>query len=488
MSLTFHSESGSSFVPVALELIERFCGIRLECVDGLQRCERVAVYHGRDSSYPCELWIPLVNGYDEADIPSLPTDADRPLPTDGKARFPFDLFAALRFWLADEGNANAKADTELDGHGRLIATHSVQHRKGLRETPVVNAYLLLLCDWLQTCLGIRTRSPLPEGKRCVVALTHDVDDPLDPTCRKEWWLALQHLPRRPQRAAKLFAKGIASGLLGTLRGGIGTGGRERHWLFREVMDAEQKLGFRSSFYFSTVPQFAPEANSLDVRYDLRRQPFCQVFREMAKEGWEIGLHISYDARKGHQRIAREKRTLEEIAGVEVLGSRHHYWHMTQPFWSTLSDHARAGLRYDSSIAFNDLPGYRLGVAFPTRLWNPERGQQINTLQIPCLIMDGAFFCHPNQTVDAVLKHAETLLQELKHYQGVAAIDWHARTSYPGSSTYRLWGEAYLEFIRMLAADSEVLACSGAEALEMCAPCRVAKGAGQKLSHQRGLLI
>jgi hypothetical protein len=162
-------------------------------------------------------------------------------------------------------------------------------------------------------------------------------------------------------------------------------------------------------------------------------------------------------------MSDEMRALEAASGVAVLGSRHHIFHMKRPFWPTLAEHAQAKLAYDSSVAFNDRPGYRLGIAFPCYLWNPLSQERIGTMQIPCLVMDGGFFYHPNQTVDGVLQQMQELLGLLKRYRGVAAIDWHVRTSYPGSDAYRLWGETYLAILEMLAADGEVAVRSCAQA-------------------------
>ncbi len=465
-TLTFSSQSGSSFVPCAKELIERFCGVRLTLAKPGDSAAPVDVYHGDDESFPCALRIPFVEAYDESNVPDLPEEPDREILKNARARFPFDLFAALRFWLADEGNADGERNGLLDEHQRLIADRSLQHRKGVLETPIVNAYLVLFRHFLETRFEIEAWQNMPRGKRCVITLSHDVDDPLDPTFRKDLWLAAGAFPRAPCHAAARLARATARHAVRSFRARTRQKKKNRHWLFPEVMDAERRLGFRSTFFFSTVPFFTRGADSRDVDYDIRHPRFRELFDVINHEGWEIGLHISYNARESCDRIASEVGAIDRVAGVPVLGSRHHYWHMSQPFWQTLSDHARANLGYDSSIAFNERPGYRLGIAFPCYLWNPLSGQRIGTMQIPCLIMDGAFFYHPNQTVDAVLEHTERLLEQLKRFRGVAAIDWHVRTSYPGSDAYRSWGEAYLKILEMLAADSEVLVQSCRETLEM----------------------
>jgi len=461
VTLLLETTSSSSFVPIALELIERFSGVRMTQVAPRERHEHVAVYHGHDPARPCDLWIPAVSAYTASDVPGVPTPSDFRAAEGAGSRFPFDLFAAMRFWLADEGNADAE-DHAFDKHERLRPECSVQHNRDVLETPIVNAYLLLLESWLRAKLGMEPRSGLPGGKRCVVVLSHDVDAPLDPSLGFFLWASAKHLRRgRVFRAAKYAAVHGATALFHQARGRP----KQRHWLFSEVLDTEGRHGFSSTFFFSAVGNFARGAYCHDVLYDVRDPSFQPVFKSILRAGCDIGLHLSYHARRGSEQMSDEIRALEAASGAAVLGSRHHIFHMKRPFWPTLADHARAKLAYDSSVAFNDRPGYRLGIAFPCHLWNPLSQERIGTMQIPCLAMDGGFFYHPNQTVDSVLHQVQGLLEQMKRYRGVAAIDWHVRTSYPGSDAYRLWGETYLAILEMLAADAEVAVQSCGQVLE-----------------------
>ena len=173
---------------------------------------------------------------------------------------------------------------------------------------------------------------------------------------------------------------------------------------------------------------------------------------MASRGFGVGLHIGYRARAQAVRIAAERERLEAIAETQVTGSRHHYWHMTRPFWASLEAHGRAGLLFDSSVGFNSAPGYRLGVALPFHPWNPETGSVVPTLQIPTLAMDSMLMLPRAASVDAVIERFDGVLAALKRYEGVAALDWHEYTSFPGSTRYRAWGEAYLSLLDHLAGD------------------------------------
>ena len=191
-------------------------------------------------------------------------------------------------------------------------------------------------------------------------------------------------------------------------------------------------------------------------YEASAPRFSPVFRDLGARGFDVGLHISYGVLDDSRRLGAEKSLLERLVARPVLGSRHHFWHMTRPFWPTLEAHAEAGLAYDSSIAFNESPGFRLGIGLPFRPWNPLTEREIGTLQIPTVFMDGAFFYHPGATVASTLERVSAIVDTLKSYEAVAALDWHDYTSHPATSrAFRPWGEAYLEILDLLAADPEV---------------------------------
>lgn len=445
--LTFASECNDPFVAYALALAGDFCGVHFR--DAGREPGAVALYHGADSDRPCALRIPPVAGYGRRDVPGVPGAAEAP-GRDEAAPFPFDLIAALRFWLADEGNATLPPEA-YDRHERLLAKRSAQEDAGLRVVPIVNAYLRLLRDWLGARLDVAPRRCVPGGRRCAVVLSHDVDLPLDPTdLRPSLRLAASRLRTRPLRAP-LYA-GMLAGHAARAR--LRTPGARR-WLFDDVRGAEDRHGFRSTFFFASTSRFDRAGTRRDVTYDVAVPRIANACRGLAESGWEVGLHIGYGARDDPRRIAAERERLEGVTGRPVAGSRHHFWHLGRPFWPALRAHAEAGLRYDSSIAFNEAPGYRLGVALPFRPWDPERGSSISAVQVPTMAMDGAFLYRPGQGVEDVIDGFGRLLDALKRNEGTAAIDWHQETSFPAPGPFRHWGEAYLAVLGVLAADKDV---------------------------------
>lgn len=450
--LSFVADVPSPFVDYAADLIARTTGLRL-VVAPRDSGGSVDVYYGEDTARPCLLRIPRIAGYTLETVPRLPDATRAGAAVASAGEFPFDLFTALRFWLADEGHVHAPVEA-YDKHDRLWAEASAQEALGVREVPIVNAYLLQFRAWATLRTGAAGASPLPPGKRCILVLSHDVDSPIDPGSPRhavELALANVRRGRKPARSIAYAAGTVGYAVRFRLRDPDA-----RHQLFEHVMDEEERRGFRSTFFFAAVSRFDRNGDRRDVGYDVGRSPLPECIRAVASRGFGVGLHIGYRARAQAARIAAERERLEAVAGTQVTGSRHHYWHMTRPFWASLEAHGRAGLLFDSSVGFNSAPGYRLGVALPFHPWNPETGSVVPTLQIPTLAMDSMLMLPRAASVEAVIERFEGVLAPLKRYEGVAALDWHEYTSFPGSTRYRAWGEAYLSLLDHLAGDGTVL--------------------------------
>jgi hypothetical protein len=446
-----------------MRLIECFCGVKIALVAPGTGVSYVDLYHGNDTARACAIRIPLATAYSPTDVPRIPfvpTEYESEL---GHTIFPFDIVSALRFWLTDEAHADTQPGW-VDDHGRLRACCSLQEKLGVREIPVVNHYLMLFKEHVERVKGRSKKEVLPSGKRCIVVLTHDVDDPIDPSWQGSLTKARITARYGNFKESLSYLREARRQFVRTLRFHSAP---QRHWLFQGVMDAERLHGFRSTFFFSVRPRWAPRASKYDVTYDIRHRRFRRVFRQIQKRGWEIGVHLSYTSSDSAAQMAAEKRDLEQAAGVPIVGNRHHYWRMKWPLWETLSAHASAGLNYDTSIAFNEAPGYRLGIAFPFFPWNPIAEAPVQTLQIPCVCMDGALF-YDGQSADQAVARFSLLVNELKKCQGVAAIDWHVRTSYPASDQYRHWGQGYQEMLNLLAADREVLVLSAGDVYHLFA--------------------
>ena len=354
----------------------------------------------------------------------------------------FDLINTLKFYLSDKCHSHLENES-YDTYERLIFSASFQG-----NTPIINIYLQNFKKILTQQMNLQTLSLWPENKKATFILSHDVDEPEKYSLTK---LAYALLPSK-------------KGLKNTLRHYknyfaavyylIFTKKSKEYWLFEEILDSEKKYNFKSTFFFASIRKNKKWGNQYDVPYNIRTRKFKNVFKKIRKNGFEISLHASYQAYQNKTHFLYEKQLLSELSEGPVRGVRHHYWHLSRDYLTTIERQVEAGLEYDSSLAFNDHPGFRFHIALPFQLFNEQTDNLISSLQIPTFCMDGnIFYTKPNfNDAIAQIKHYINIIIDT---EGVGAFDWHVRTSFPKSIEFWEWGLAYQETLKILAETPDV---------------------------------
>ena len=452
----FASTSRDPFLPSFLSIASAFLGVRFVNSETASNGSPIVVYGEAVSEANC-FAIPRSSGFTRQSIPVLK------LPLDSLSmyarEFPFDLIKAIEFWITDQAHLHP-LEEDLDRHRRIRPERTLAHQLRVTERPMVNAYLLAFKHWLEAKLGFHLPGHLPSGRKCMVMLSHDVDTPVNPSevghdlWRIGWCAMNGHWATIPRELIRVARK------LKHRR----TSRHEKHWLFDEIAAAEARHGFSSSYFFSAIAS-PTSRHGYDVAYDIRSPRFKRLFRTLQSLGFEVGLHGSYRSSEAEASFRSEMHLLRHCSDRKVFGNRQHCWKMLDDKWKTLGFMANAGLAYDSSIAFNDIPGFRLGIAFPFYPYCPATQKAIPIMELPVMLMDGAYFYHAEPGVDEVVRNFRKLLEQLKHHGGVGAIDWHVTTAFPGSQRYRKWGEAYLAILEALASDPEVAVMNCAMAYE-----------------------
>lgn len=214
------------------------------------------------------------------------------------------------------------------------------------------------------------------GKRAAAALSHDVDYPEV----VRWLEPLRVVMRQGVRGLPAALDVLT--------------GKRHHWQFDSWLALERAFDTPSVFYFvarqGSLREYA--LGTPDSFYDIRAPHFRRLFRTLIDAGCEIGLHSSYHAYASIEQFAREKRLLEEVASVPVVGNRHHYWHLdpANPE-ATLAIHEQLGFAYDASLTHDRYIGWRRGSCWPYfPLLQAER-RELRTLQLPTGWMDSQLF-------------------------------------------------------------------------------------------------
>ncbi len=85
-----------------------------------------------------------------------------------------------------------------------------------------------------------------------------------------------------------------------------------YYNFPDIMDLEERLGIRSTFFFRTHYE---NGNYLDYEEEIK---------SLIKGKWEIGLHLDGQSIKDIELIKKEKFDLESLTKTPIFGNRVHY--------------------------------------------------------------------------------------------------------------------------------------------------------------------
>lgn len=374
-------------------------------------------------------------------------------PASHGARIEHDLVHAIGELLTDAVNAGAGAE-QLDEHDRLRHEASWAAREGRGGSPIADAYVEFIGLVLESTTGVTPRPRWPDGRRACIALSHDVDEPdryaLLRQAVRPWRL------RRAPRTLALEALRLA-------RRRMNDADRDAYWAFPELVELEASHGFTSTFFFAVTPFHTRDGALEDVHYDAGGARYRQAMAMLRDAGFGIGLHASYRAYEDPSRFVRERRRLEELSGSEVLGLRHHYWHLGPDVAATLRAHEAAGFRYDTSIAFNDRVGFRRSGGLPYRPFDVTSERPLRTWQLPPFCMDGNLF-YGSDDIDGAVRTVSEQVEAIAAVGGFGSIDWHSQASIPRSVEFRSWGIGYGRILEMLAERSDLWVTSLEEAL------------------------
>ncbi|WP_210424152.1 polysaccharide deacetylase family protein [Halorussus ruber] len=219
------------------------------------------------------------------------------------------------------------------------------------------------------------------------------------------------------------------------------------WTFEDIMELEESLDVRSSFYFLRERHLL-ERSPRDWlspfywvehfgRYSLETPEMLDLLERLNEGGWEVGLHGSYDSYDDRDRLETEKTMLELALGESVTGGRQHHLNRGPETW----DHHRdIGLKYDASPGSSETFGFE--EYLPFRPFDDE------FVVFPLTVMECAL-PDPGEEYEAAWAECEALLSEAAENDAVMSALWHPRlfnrTDFPGyRRLYRRLIETALE--------------------------------------------
>ena len=241
----------------------------------------------------------------------------------------------------------------------------------------------------------------PEGKKFAVCLTHDIDSVYF-SKSEIISMAIKLLKEHKIRNLKILLSKINKRW-------------NPLWNFKDIMDLEEKYNAKSSFYFLTL-----DKEDLDFNFEIEDlEHEIGIIRD---RGWEVGLHGGHNAYNNFEEIKKEKDKIERVLNKKVIGYRNHFLRFKVPdTWELLS---KAGFKYDTTLGYADMVGFRNGMSHPFKPFNLRINREIDIVEISLTIMDCTLFDYMKLNYGMAWKITKLLIDTVERYKSVITILWH----------------------------------------------------------------
>jgi hypothetical protein len=347
---------------------------------------------------------------------------------DGSVIFNADILASSFFMLS---RWEETVVFTRDRHNRFPASASVAYKQEFLHLPIVDQYGYILQAWLQVLIP----SWEPSKKEFSVKLSFDIDHVREfrSICSFVSTLGGDLIKKQSLRKAfKTFNKGITDFV-----------NPKSNPIFQGIIDLSNyvmQFGMFGAFYFK-----ASRLTTYDSGYKPEWTWVKALIYLLRDQGFEIGLHPSYETVDNFQRLLEEKKRFDRILGGKKYGGRQHYLRFKVPdtwlFWE------KAGFTYDSSMGYHDYEGFRCGTCFPYRPFDTIGNRQMKIVEIPLIVMDGTLAVYRELSAEQGEKNMLELAKRCCEVGGVYTLLWH-NSSLHGN--WEPWAEAYKRVVSKLA--------------------------------------
>lgn len=328
--------------------------------------------------------------------------------------------------------------------------HSYQYKIPSESHPLfsrawVNRIFLFLRVWSarqNLCSELELFGARPRGR---IHLTHDVDY-VDKTFAVR---AKQSVFMLLNASRQLLQGKIKSAFVSISRLCKFSFSSADYWQFAKICAIEKNSGVTSQWNFyggkggcrrSVVKQL------LDPAYSLKQKRLISIVRELFDGGHIIGLHQAFHSWSNASLMGTEKEAVELALGRGIYSCRQHWLRFSlRDTWRAQQE---AGFTLDTTLGFNERPGFRNSAALKIPAWDNVNNIAFASLQsLPMVLMDSHLFDYGQMSPTERRSVIDLIVEEIAFTGGEATVIWHQRVFHEDYG----WGGDYEYLLQKMVA-------------------------------------
>lgn len=286
----------------------------------------------------------------------------------------------------------------------------------------VNRIALFLRQWAIQREGLKAEQQMGALPKAEIWMTHDVD-----ALRKTLPIRFKQGAFNCFNAARALRRGdcaVAVKRLSQAKRFVF--GRETWCVFDRLIALENQTRITAVYHFYADPRSKTFKRwLLDPSYTIEELVRSGLLQRIKERGHHIGLHPGFDTWQSMSHIDSARHQLQQATGCTVTHVRQHWLRFS---WrDTWNAQASAGLLQDTTLMFNDRPGYRTSSALSWHPWNQASDAAHPLSALPTVLMDSHFYDYQPMTAEQRRQSIRHWVDECKAVFGQVAVLWHPHT-------------------------------------------------------------
>lgn len=284
------------------------------------------------------------------------------------------------------------------------------------EIPVVNCLFSILEHLFLSFLVVNQRM----DKQFEVMLTHDID------------ALSKTLLNRSKQTAFYCYNGLKDILTSQAKlGFLNLGKAIRHFFapvrysnINEIIDLDRIFDMKPIFFIYSKKRKLIDWLKYwiyDPQYDISKKRTREKLQAIKENLITIGLHASFSSYRDNDKYQNELIQMTELMGP-IEWNRNHWLNFS--IHDTFEILERAGIKFDSTLGFNDQPGFRSGLCMPYFPYNFKEEKAYEVQEYPLHIMDCTLFNYLRFNEVETLEKAKIIKQWVKIFNGTLTLNWH----------------------------------------------------------------